>query len=243
MRDTNARHFFLVKAAKWVEKCWRMKRFLSAVVATMMVLAQGHALQLRLTDLGGPELSLLGDGGAEVARVAPGTVGQMIEAEDQKFVLSFGEDADGTWVAILSPASPEPKDFAVGVSAELPAILRSIEAGLVGGVTVNGRKVPSGMLWVASSALKDPVAVTAKDEATVTVRWAGPAMAAEHRQPLTVFEETTEEPGPPEFVAFAEPEPGIPTGQISPVADPEILTLPYEPVINPALLGPEMTPH
>lgn len=242
MRNTNARHFFLVKAAEWVEKCCRMKSFLCAVSLALVALPS-HALQLRLTDLAGAELIISGEGGAEVARIAPGTIGQIIEADEQKFALSFGEDADGSWVAILSPASPEPKDFVVSVGSELPAILRSVESGLVGTVTVNGRRVPAGMLWVATSGGSGDVAVVAKGEATVTVRWAGPGMPVEHRQPLAVFEETTTQSGPEVFVEFAQPEPGIPTGQISPVADPEILTLPYEPVINPVLLGPDLTPY
>lgn len=218
-----------------------MKRFLCVIAPALLALSPCQALQLRLTDMAGPELIVAGDDGAEVARVAAGTVGQAIDADEQKFILSFGEDADGSWVAVLSPVSPEPKDFAVGVTSELPAILRSVESGLVGAVTINGRRVPAGMLWLASSNMKGPVAITAKDEATVTVRWVGPSMAVEPRQVLTVFEQTPE-PGPAEFVEFAEPELGIPSGQISPVADPEILTLPYEPVINPALLGPDMTP-
>lgn len=218
-----------------------MKRFLCALAPALLALSPCQALQLRLTDLAGPELIVSGEDGAEVTRVAAGTVGQAIEADGQKFILSFGEDADGSWVAVLSPASPEPQDFAVGVSSELPAILRSVESGLVGTVTINGRRVPAGMLWLASSSVKAPVAINAKEEATVTVRWVGPSMAVEPRQVLAVFDEASE-PGPAEFVEFAQPELGIPNGQISPIADPEILTLPYEPVINPALVGPDMTP-
>lgn len=218
-----------------------MKRFLCALAPALLALSPCQALQLRLTDVAGPELIVSGEDGGEVARVASGTISQPIDADGQKFVLSFGEDADGSWVAVLSPASPEPQDFAVNVSSELPAILRSVESGLVGAVTINGRRIPAGMLWLASSGMKAPVAISAKEEATVTVRWVGPSMAVEPRQTLAVFEETAE-PGPAEFVEFVEPETGIPSGQISPVADPEILTLPYEPVINPALLGPDMTP-
>ncbi|GEM_PF-6201917 len=245
--------FFLVKAAEWGEKSRRMKRFLCAVAPVLFALAPCHAIQLRLTDMAGPELIVSGEDGAEVKRFSAGTVGETIEADGQKFVLSFGEDADGSWVAVLSPSSPEPKDFELKVSSELPAILRSVESGLVGAVTINGRKIPAGMLWLASSNVKGPVAIAAKEEATVTVRWVGPGMSVEPRQTLAVFEESKER-GPAEFVEFAQPDPGIPPGQISPVADPEILTLPYEPVINPALLGfdlvsisprihgPDMTP-
>ncbi len=241
-----APHFFLVKGAEWGEKYCRMKRFLCAITAAAAALAPCHAIQLKLTDVGGPELVVSAEDGTEVKRVASGTIGEIIEADDQKFTLSFGEDADGSWVAVLSPASPEPKDFAVGVSSESPAILRSVESGLVGAVAINGRRIPAGMLWLASSAAKGAVAVTAKDEATVTVRWVGPSMDIEPRQTLVVFEET-QEPGPAQFVEFAQPDPEIPSGQITPVADPEILTLPYEPVINPWLLNPiilfkEMTP-
>lgn len=219
-----------------------MKRLLCILGSGVLALAPAHALQLRLTSPEAPELLVLGEDGKDVVRVAAGTVGQAIDADGQAFVLSFGEDADGTWVAVLSPASPQPKDFELKVESQLPIVLRSIESGLVGAVMVKGRRLPAGMMWMAGGSVAGPVPVSAREEATVTVRWVGPGSDVETNQPLDALVDDKTEPGAPEFIEFAQPDQGLPTGQVSPVADPEILTLPYKPVINPILLGPDLTP-
>ncbi len=144
-------------------KAWPVVVLLSVIA----FIPAAHGVELKLPSCA--ECVVSSDAGQEVLRVPVGSVGVQVSADGQEFLLSFGEDANGLLVAVLSPAPSNPKSISVKIGAGIPDLV-AVESGLIGNLKVNKRTIPPGMRW-APGTQADAYYLDATDESTATVYW------------------------------------------------------------------------
>lgn len=126
-----------------------------------------QALELKIEPYN--ELILLDSNSTEIKRYKPGVVDEIVNADNQIFNLSYGEDVNGLMMAVLTPASENSTDISVRISAIEPAGVSAVEAGLLGKIQVNKKTIPGGMRWKPDS--KPPYQVSAGKNSIIIIYW------------------------------------------------------------------------
>jgi stage V sporulation protein SpoVS len=146
-------------------------KFSAAFVAALLAgVASSHALQLKVD--GSDQLVLINNGGTEVQRLAAGTVNQAVAIDGQHLAISFGADAGERLVAVLAPAPRSTMPFSASiVPSERGWILASLESGLTGKLSLDGRTVEAGNRMPLSDSGTLSLKLASDGKATATVAW------------------------------------------------------------------------